>query len=345
MNANIPGRALQIMLGNRDQYIKDSLNLVGNLEIPESVDDLLAFCTDFQTKLGHYAKTTLRSYAILSEFFKNEVHAVAGTIGKLNKGISQLMEVFTKSGLHQAKMIRSDITLIKHKEKHMAQLQTEEKEVQEALIQLTNEINSLQGDVKAIKHSVAFKQYLHLISSEQGLQQELKEAEKKVFHSFSVIESPLKKFERITLDQKLIVQYLQDPLKALESDHDLAILPNLQKLASALEHDQIEVKEKKKEKVLAELPNMQEILSSFNQQKTRIKNDLSRLQSQKENAMIFQDLQTKEIQLRKLLSDKRSQEDAAKEASKRKSSMSLEQLRNRIKERLEGLDSSIRLRQ
>ena len=66
----------------------------------------------------------------------------------------------------------------------------------------------------------------------------------------------LKKYERITLEQKLVRSYLKNPLQILLLDKELKIVKLLAKMNNLIVDGRIELKDKKKNKILQKLTKL-----------------------------------------------------------------------------------------
>jgi len=85
---------------------------------------------------------------------------------------------------------------------------------------------------------------------------QIDEHKSKLFHSFSIIEMALKKFSRMAFEnEKIINKYIENPL-FLIGDDELKIISILKNLEKNIINNQIQLKDKKKEKTLEEIRKM-----------------------------------------------------------------------------------------
>lgn len=115
------------------------------------------------------------------------------------------------------------------------------------------ELKQTQTRIVAIKKSKAFAEYNELLKKRKEREEQLQGLEQNIFLQFSVLERALKKYSKITLEERLVNNYLEDPLEALWQDKELKILEVFQKIRDAIEREELELKDKKKEKTLEQI--------------------------------------------------------------------------------------------
>ena len=85
-NDKIPERAIQVMQGNREAYIKSVNLFLDQIKTPSSINMGLIndFLSRFEENLNYFTKTSSRSYYVLQEFFRDESGAIAQYIKKVD---------------------------------------------------------------------------------------------------------------------------------------------------------------------------------------------------------------------------------------------------------------------
>ena len=252
-NKNIPKRVKQIRDGNRVTYIQKVNMLIEKVNLPENLDDIARYCDSFDSGLELFSKNTLRGYRVLQEFFGEEVRNVADNIRDIDKLVRD-----SKSILKVAKIEK--ISELKNKIKETEQKIIRKIEIKNNIQSRTNELKKLKeqihkntDEINKIESGVEYRKIIGLIDRKKVLKQNISELEKEVWHSFSVIEPALKKYERITLEKELAERYLTNSLKALFNDSELNVVKLLENMKMSIMENKIELKDKKRAKILNEL--------------------------------------------------------------------------------------------
>jgi chromosome segregation ATPase len=252
-NPKIIERAKHMMEGNRKNYLQQTKMLLSKFVLPEDFDQTLKFCDGFDTDLKYFGKSTARNFHILQEFFGHEVKNIASNISNLNKHVKNIKKTIENSGMDK-------ITRLKNKTKEIQQKIIQKQELEQKIEKLKQDLEKQEKEIKE-KHkkvqdlleSTEYKGFIALNETKDSLKKQLSELEKKQFHSFSVIKAALKKFERLTLEDKLIRKYLDDSLIALLGDLGFKIINEFEKMKDMIKSGELELKDAKKETILEEL--------------------------------------------------------------------------------------------
>lgn len=277
-NPKIPFRAKQLMEGNREAYIKKVSIFLKQIDLEKDYSDLLGFCDDFDDMLTSFGKSTIKTYHILQEFLANESSAIAGNIKNLGNLVKEIKNRIKETDISLIKNIREDIILLKNR---IQQRERDKKELEES-IKEKGELIKLRDDViKDIGMLRKDKEYSRLekLKTEKNeVIKKINEHNNKLFHSFSVIEMALKKFSRMAFEnEKLIERYLKNPLFLLE-DKELRIIDILKNLETSITSNQIQLKDKKKEKTIEEIKGMDEkFFNDFLEQYRKLKEELEKI--------------------------------------------------------------------
>ncbi|MBU1850370.1 MAG: hypothetical protein KKH40_06590, partial [Nanoarchaeota archaeon] len=154
-------------------------------------------------------------------------------------------------------------------------LEKEKENKQTELQEIIQKEKKLQNKIAEIEKSTRYKEYLGLGRKIQASKEKIKETKKELLQKFALIERPLKKYKRTSLDEKLIDEYLQNPSAALKEDKNLKILAILEKLKEKLES--LGIKDKKIGKTKEEITT---INKEFLERKNK---ELAELEEQQKN--------------------------------------------------------------
>jgi hypothetical protein len=247
MNKNIPEREVAIMDGNRENYIKRISHFVTNIDLPKNYLDTYDYCVQFSQNMEQLNKDIQKNIFVLQHFFGNEVKDTNKALHDLEEMIIEIRVLLEKNGIIYLKEIQKDIkvfveNVVKIKD-FKSQINTENSELaahKEKLDRLNERITTITGgtDYRALE---LFRQ------EKSAAEDELKQTLTELGESFSALDTALKKYYYLNPDKKIIKQYLDDLKTAMMNDTDLEIIGILKGIREAIEQNQIDLKDKKKD--------------------------------------------------------------------------------------------------
>ncbi len=251
-NKNLPLRAIHLMEGNREAYIKKIENFLERINIPEkelysSIND---FCKDFDLKLNELNKASFKGYEIMKEFFYNQATEIAMGIKEIEQNIKTLKEIVQNKEISKIERLKKLISNIEKYDENKKRLQIEIQEHIYEIKELEQKIESVKTKFEQIKKSNEYSDYKKTSEEKEAIINKIKEEKDKIIQKFSILEKSLKKYKRDSLNEKLIEDYLEDPSEALMKDTKLEIIEILEKLKDSIQNERIDLKDKKKEKTL-----------------------------------------------------------------------------------------------
>jgi len=299
-NPKIPFRAKQLMEGNRDAYIKRVDIFLRQIELDKNYEELLDFCNNFDNKLTDFGKSTVKAYHVLQEFLANESGAIAGNIKNIGNLIKDVKGKIKDTDIDSIKNIKENIiefrSMIKQRERNKEELERNKKEREELIKSGKDIIN----DIEVLKKDNEYEKLSKLRAEKDEIIRQINAHKSKLLHSFSVIETALKKFSRMAFEnEKLVNRYLENPL-FLSEDKELKIINILKALERNVLNNTVQLKDRKKRKTLEEIKKMDKeffdnFLKRYNESKEKInqidndtnkidiQNKINELNSKKEN--------------------------------------------------------------
>ena len=288
-NTSIPDRIKRIRVANRDSYVQKVNMLAEKFNLPQETHKIIEFSNAFETSLNEFTTGTMRNYAILQEFFGNESSAVAANIRNFAVLTTNAKKITEEAGLDKMDELKEGVQVIQKKIKRKQELKDTIKMAEKQLDNNAELIQSNARKMKELEIGSDYKKFLDLVDNKSTVEQQLEDLKKQLFHSFSVIESALKKYERLTLDDAIVRRYLDSSLKALLEDHEFKIVELFAKMKDAINEGTLELKDKKKEKITQELQNLdRSYLESFLGKYKELNDKLSTLQSDIQGAEVKQ---------------------------------------------------------
>lgn len=255
-NPNIPERAKQIMHGNRRLYVFKVNKLLDEIYLPKTFDDIIVFCGSINKSLDNFSKTTLRSYYILQDFFRDYVIDTSSNIKKIGILTKTIKEIIENSGIDKINDLRNKLNDIQKKIKLKDSFNEDIKILKENMEKQNKKIKGKERRLKKFEEENRYKKFIDLMNRKKVLERRLEDIGKEILYSFSDIKVALKKYERITLEEKLVRKYLDEPFKTLLDDKELKIIEVIIKMKESIEKNEIELKDRKKSKILKDLNNL-----------------------------------------------------------------------------------------
>ena len=264
-NPNIPEKAKHYMEGNREAYIKRTEQFLCQLSIPDDSALLRNFITGFDSRVEEFGKSTARSYAIMKEFFEEEVSRIAANIRDIDKLVREIKDAAKNSRINEMDRIRHDIARLKNKISHKAFLEQEIRKKEAQINELEKEKARAEHSVAGMEGSREYRDYNMLKHKIGEARKESAEKESEIAHIFASLERPMRKYLRIVYsDRDLLQKYIESPVKALTEDFSLKIVALLENMKKAILDDTIELKDRQKIRVVEEIKELsKEYLSRF----------------------------------------------------------------------------------
>jgi hypothetical protein len=259
-NSKITEREHQIMKDNRQTYIQKAglfLDKISSSK-PGSIWEIQDFLGSFDREFETLAKGSARSYYLLSEFFRNEASAVASGIKDIEKTVAQIRQLRQKHNEASAPLANMTVLFdeLKRAGQRLRELKAEEKQEESERQRLSGEQKKLEAEQKILQDSAPFHELEEIKSNLEAVDKEIKVAEESLSQDFSTLEKALKKYAKISTEEKFIWDYTSNPLASLRSDSELRIIDILEKLRPELASGRLGIKERLKEKMLAKIETL-----------------------------------------------------------------------------------------
>jgi chromosome segregation ATPase len=251
MNPNISRHEINIMEGNRENYIKKIAHCINDIEIPKNYLEAYEYCVQFPKQIEDLGKELQKNIMVLGHFFDSEVKNTHRELNNLQQTIVDLRLIFERNNVEELKDISTEIKRIKENLAKIKNIEAEIKEQESVLKTHEDKHTKLQERVDTILTGTDYRALQSFKEEKEKYEEEIKDHEKQLDEKFSSIETPLKKYFYKNPDKKIIKAYLDSRLNALLNDIDLEIMPVLQELPAAL--DDLGLKDKKKSSALESL--------------------------------------------------------------------------------------------
>jgi len=253
-NKNIPKRALQIMSGNREAYIKKTRDFLARIDT--DFDEAMEALSIFDKDLEALQKGNAKSNMVLNEFFSDETKHISLDIKDIVTYMDEVRSILKDTGVLGMPTVWASVNAYDDKVRLSAELDLEFERLEQDLTDEEKTIEQTKGKIDEIKSGAEYKSFEAQDKERDEISKQLTELEKSLSVHFASLETALKKYGRISVNEKLILAYQSGALSALVNDAELQILDILMSLKSSIENNKIELKEKKRQKALLAIKDL-----------------------------------------------------------------------------------------
>lgn len=313
-NPNIPEKAKHYMQGNRIAYIKRTSKFFEKIELPKKIEDFLSFEKEFYSEIDDLGKATIRSFRILAEFFEHESSEISKNIKQVENIVKKISESLKENGFELIEITRETIRKLQKLVLVNKETKKQLDELEKKLAQLKEKREAHKKQLDELIKSKEYKNFEDLKKEKSEIEEKIKLLGQKIFHDFSSIDSALKKYSKIALENNALIEsYLENPVKALIDDRDIKIFEVLEKLKASIEKESVELKDQKKQKILASLSEIsKERLSDYIKKHNEYEEKLGSVK----NSIFLSEAKKKQESLKEELEKVDLEEDRAKKKIK-----------------------------
>lgn len=273
MNPNIPRREIQIMEGNRDNYVRRITSFVSKIEPPRQYMDLYNYTIRFSTELDALSRETQKNMFILRQFFENELKDINRLMTSIEENIIKIRVLFEKNNVQRLSEIQSRIDKMKHNIAKVLSIQEQIAEHEATIKDYKGRVSKLSERIDTITAGTDFRTLESFKQDKEKAESEIKQIFSEFERRFSQIEFALRKYFYKNQDRKILREYFDDRYNALLNDTRLEIADAIDDMR--LQLDSIDLKDKKREHIVESLSELD--LDYIKQ----IQSDLKKLEEQR----------------------------------------------------------------
>ncbi|MBU0461796.1 MAG: hypothetical protein KJ574_04380 [Nanoarchaeota archaeon] len=337
MNPNIPEKERQIMEGNRNSYLQQHAVLLAQTATPEQINykTALEYTKRFHEAAKILVKSTAKNSQVLKFFFEHELFNVTQRIKVITEEVDRMTNWLNDDSKGVAyveqvnEKINSFIGKCKHRKELMSKMDEEKKKLENSRVMK----RKFEKEVEAIKSMQEYSDFERLNTQRDTLISDMKQLEADLHHVFSQIDKPLRKYERVAVeDVVLVADYNSDSISALLGDEEFKIIKILESMKTAIQKGSIELKESDKEKVLQRIGNLnKEFFKNFVFRYDDVKKAKRKIDDQIRNNGTLRKLDDFAYKIRHTEEQIARAEDSIKQISEKLEKLALE----RVKQELE----------
>jgi len=257
-NKNVEDRIKNIVRGHKDNFSREIERFEESLEIIEKesfktlqeYQEVIEYNAELDKKIEELAKRTAKSYQAAQHLFFKEVEALFKKTGELNTLIKEFEKTIKAFNIEDLLSIKAVIQELKNNinkkedfSKEVIEKEKQEKETEKILVKE----RKLQDE---LKKSIEYKEYKDIEKNIGEIEKKIKDNDNNIFSYFSKLTKPLRKYERIAIDNKIIQDYIDNGLRSFWQDTELKVKDSLQGLKKSLQDNNIAFEEKQKNNFL-----------------------------------------------------------------------------------------------
>ncbi len=275
-NKNIPERAIQILNGNRDSYIKKIQVFFDYLNPQlDSLDEALQFCEKTNKELDHLNSSTSKSYYVLQEFMANESREVAFSLKSIHKILEDIRKLIMEGDIDWIRDLEAEMSNLDKGLNQKKQMSAVIHALKETSKSLDAEKKGCQQNLDQVVATPEYKSYVSVVETRTQLKKLLEKQGLMLRTQFTAIDHALKKYQRMSMDEQLVKDYLENPLSAVLQDTQHKIVQVLTNLRKNIESDTLALKDTKKIKSLEALKILNnEFFIKFTDDYNKLQKDL-----------------------------------------------------------------------
>ena len=288
-NDKMPQRALAVMQGNREAFIRALSRFFSNIDLKhEDVFESSKKSIKMQKEMTDLASSTARSHAILSQLFANHIADITESMRLVDLHLKKITSTVETSTLQKILHLKQELQDIQKKIQAKARHEQAIKDHSVAAEETSKKKEKVHTDLVDKEQSSEFGRYQELLDEAQQAEVAMLEVENTLFHDFSDLERVLRKFSKITImHEALIEQYLQNAIHALMADEKLDIIALIEGMKKAVMDNTIELEERKREKILAKVNQLtQDYFMNMKEKYSKLKMSLDSVNTKIEENIV-----------------------------------------------------------
>ena len=255
---NLDPRIKNIVIGHRDNYVRQMQIFVDNIHLPETSLDVngtgtvnslitaIAFSADLNQQLDQLAARTVKSYQAAQHLYFKPVEEVFTILGEINRQAKNFEQQLEQKGMKKVQELQEMIGQLAELQEKEERLKREagwkEQKKERCLIGKEKQLQNIER----LKSSNDYQLYLSWKGQEQKINGYIIENQDKVHTFFSKLSRALRKYEKVAsgADLNLVQAYSEQAIQAFADDQQLKIVEILPQLGRSIEKNEVVLDEK-----------------------------------------------------------------------------------------------------
>ncbi len=310
-NEKIQKRMIQIMEGNRGAYVGKIWQFIDSLQ--NVTENMESFVEAYKSNVETFNRSTARAFYVLREFFGDIITEIATLLKKLDDTVKVIDSKLNDRPSQLAAGVEKSLAEIKEILSRKDSINLDINLLSDEIKSLEESNEELEKKIKAAKNSAAYKELQEKNDERTKSITDLNSHKEEFTNLFAKLESAFKKFEHIT-QNKLVKNYISDPIETIKSDSDFQIFSVLDELKQFIVDKKIQIKDKKKEITLNVIDSFTlDFLKNFRAKLDKLENRRRELNLILSNSTVMNnisELEYKKDHLSNKISRKKEEKDA-----------------------------------
>jgi len=237
-------RLMQLVLGNRDAFVRQTLLFVDTLPEQLTASTFAETVSDIASRYETYVQKSLKSFHIASQLIGGPLEKPLLLVQKMNEHIQSLQQQAVRmkdiaSLREEAEQLFQAVQRTGTVAQEQAALKSKQETGQRA-------VTDIQVKIDALRASASYQEYVRYQAELKSTQQALIQLQSNVKDAFSPVQKNLVKLQA-DAPAELLARYIHDPFVALLEDSELRIETHIREILASL--DTTVQNEKKREKI------------------------------------------------------------------------------------------------
>ncbi len=280
---NLNPKIKNIVIGHRDNYVRQMQIFVEHLNLPEnsfdeeksgearpdgsavnesksgisihldgnSLVEAIFFSSELNQQLDQLAARTAKSYQAAQHLYFKPVEEVFTIVAEINLRAKSFQQQLEQRGMKKVQELQEMIGLLAELQDKGERLKREVKWKEQKKERCLQGKEKQLQNIERFKNSNDYQQFLGLKEKEKKINGNILENEDKVHTFFSRLSRALRKYEKVAVetDLKLVQAYSEQAIEAFAEDKELKIIEILKQLSSSIEKNAVILDEKQAQQV------------------------------------------------------------------------------------------------
>ncbi len=316
-NTRITVKEKQYMEGNRQSFTKNLKNFLYNLPYNSDSDFFLQSQENFFGALDSLNKNNQKPVSILKHFFANEVRDIGNDIKSIENNYKQAKKIYKSKKIETLKKCLDEVNEYFDETSKLNEQKKKIFEKNKEVSQMEKEIKKIEDEKQRLEQDTGYKKFQELIENKKNINERIEKNKERIQDELSQIIPAVKKFSRNSLDDELGESLLSSVSHTLYHFDTKRVLKFLESLQKNLEKGNIELKDKKREKVQRAIKGIDEdLIDTYKEKLSSLKKERRKIENKIQNNQLLTDyseIKYRLEHLKKKLENKKSEVKQAEE--------------------------------
>ncbi len=289
-----------IVIGHKNNYIREIKNFLNNLDISNKKDlqEAIVFNKKLNKQLDELAKRTAKSYQASQHLFFEPVEIVFKVMGEINSLVRDFNKKIKNKNFERIKEMEEKISLRREMLNKKERLKKEISWKEEKINRCLEGKNKQEKEIAQLKNSEDYLELKNLKNKKNELDDYIKNNRDEIFIFFSRLGRALRKYEKISLEQKTIKKYLENSVETFLDDKKLKIIDILKTLESCIKKNEIDLDDKNKEVVFSSIKKIEDnYLKNLMEKENKIRKEIKKTETELMNITLDKSIEEAKYKL------------------------------------------------